>query len=74
MLKKNIFVRCPIENEEFPRYFGIGKICEINGDTERAEVIFYDVDGIGAYYEMPINQSYSFKQLVHVWIPNGITV
>ena len=74
MLKKNIFVRCPIENEEFPRYFGIGKICEINGDTERAEVIFYDVDGIGAYYEMPQNQSYSFKQLVHVWIPNGITV
>lgn len=74
MLRKNIFVRCPVEDEEFPRYFGIGKISEINEEAERAAVIFYDVDGIGAYYELPKDQSYSFKQLVHAWIPNGVTV
>lgn len=67
MLKKNIYVRCPVESEEerFPRYFCMGRIVEINDATERVLIEFYDPENIGAYYDKPLNTEYSFNQVKH---------
>lgn len=76
MLKKNIYVRCPVEatNEEFPRYFCMGKIVEINDTAERVSVEFYDAEKIGDFYEKPANTEYSFSQVKHEKIHAGSKV
>lgn len=76
MLKKNIYVRCPMEpvSEEYPRYFCVGKINDINTSSEKVKVVFYDVDGIGEYYEKPVDMEFSFKQVKHAKIIEGSKV
>ena len=76
MLKKNIYVRCPVESEEerFSRYFCMGRIVEINDATERVLIEFYDPENIGAYYDKPLNTEYSFNQVKHEKIHEGSLV
>ena len=71
-----MYVRCSVDpqGEEYPRYFCTGQINSINNSSETAEVVFHDVDGIGEYYEKPVNREYSFKQMQHVQINNGSVV
>lgn len=71
-----MYVRCPVESaeEEYPRYFCLGRINVINESSEKAEVIFHDVDNIGIFYEKPADREYSFKQLQHVKVNEGSTV
>lgn len=71
-----MYVRCSVDprGEEFPRYFCMGKINDINSASETAEVTFHDVDGIGEYYDKPEDREYSFKQMQHAKINGGSLV
>lgn len=76
MLKKGIYVRCPVEatDEEFPRYFCMGKVVAINDTTERVSVEFYDTENIGNYYDKPASREYSLNQVRHEKIHEGSIV
>lgn len=53
MLKKGMYVRCPIDKEDIfnPRKFALGQIASINEEMEEVEVVFYDFSGARQYFK-----------------------
>lgn len=73
-MKCGMFVRCSIDNEKYPRDFAIGKIKAIDEFSELVEVEFYDITGIGLYYQKPENKRYGLNTLSHCKIRTGAIV
>ena len=73
-MKCGIFVRCSIDNEKYSRDFAMGKIKAIDEISELVEVEFFDITGIGLYYQKPENKKYSLNDLSHCKIRTGAIV
>lgn len=53
MIKKGVFVRCPIDREhpQDPRIFATGKVVSVNGFNETAHITFADPFGYKKFFE-----------------------
>lgn len=74
MIKCGMFVRCPIDNEKYARDYAVGKIKSINEFSERAEVEFFDITGVGIFYPRPENKEYNLYNISHCKIRTGAIV
>ena len=61
LIKCGMFVRCPIDNEKYPRDYAIGKVKSIDEFSELVDVEFNDVTGISVFYPKPENKQYNIN-------------
>lgn len=69
-----MFVRCPIDDEKYPRDYAIGKVINIDEFSELADVEFFDITGVGVFYPTPENKQYKLNEISHCKIRIGATV
>ena len=76
MIQKGMIVRCPddMENMRFPRSFAVGKIAFIDDFSEKARIVFVDVNGISKYHEKPKDRDVEISKLYHCRIRKGAMV
>ena len=75
-LKKLMYVRCPIDTDyiDEPRDFILGQIINIDEFAETAEVVFYDIQNIRQYFQIPDKMTFNLSKLMHCRIESESVV